>query len=174
MLKQNKKFYPMAWWFGFLMLSPLVFIQVLGCNKIFVREVAYFLMSVTVVMYFAYGALMSYPGVKTNYPKENVNAPYVRLFLLALSVFIAWGSIDYYQDVFTLFRGEADYENVSGTVTNVETVWGSAPFLQTIWLDGDSQDYAYYFSYLSRLPSGSKYEFIVLKHSKVIVDDKRL
>jgi len=167
-------------------LAVSLLILILGWEKICMRLISVFITLTGEIIIFTYGGVMRYPGPGDtgDFPKEQqheitvkrkVMGPFVRVLLLGLAVFTAWGSIPFYKDVISVVFGKQGYETITGKVTGAETLYGCAPFYQSIELNGDKGGtYAYFYSFSGRFRAGEEYEFIFLKNSRFIVDDKKL
>ncbi len=169
-----------------LFLIPYILIGVFGWEKICIRLISVFLLSMTAIIFFVYWSVMPYPGAMdvNDFPKEQqpiktkkrkVFRPYVRVLLLGLSVAMAWGFMPFYKDVVSIVFGKQGYETIRGKITNVKILFDSAFIFKSIQLNGNKDDtYEYLYSFSGRMPVGAEYEFIFLKNSKFIVDDVRL
>jgi hypothetical protein len=126
-----------------------------------------------------------FPYGEWNPPKTESDRPRrikIRIFfsfgrVVLLSIAVLGASYFFYlsKDVVLLIEKKPYFDEIRGTITDVRTTMGTAFFSQTItFVDGRGKEGEgwYIYSFATRYPTGSSYDFLILKNSRLIMDVK--
>lgn|ERR1039458_9544814 len=129
-----------------------------------------------------YWALRPWPkpieGTTGNQKKKIKRIKVVQFFLpiffigLASSTFFVF--FPFFKNIKLIISGKvSDLQVVKGKIANVTTAFGTAPFHQSIELDGVQEHYSYWYNFHSRFLIGDECQFIVLPGTHEILDHRK-
>jgi len=168
-----------------LLFIPLICLQIFRSNQWIGRLIALSILlpfAIFALAWFVFDPTCKFLSPKTKLSKANERVKKIwalicRLFLLGIMLILLIGVVVPFEaDIVSLIAGK-ELVVVSGETTSIIVPFPLLELISqevTIDPNGHKESYHFYLSFQPRLNIESKYEFIILPRSKIILEAKKL